>query len=367
MEKAAWTWLQRSSGSTRCCTVSGNLLPFIMALAISSELMISDLLSSSRASYVAGSLFVLEQSHQPWWVAWGCKCGSLIVSCSSSPGFLAESPSGGCHNNPDIVNNFGISSSLCSLQGMSPSMAEGICSKAGVNPSSDMQSMIDRSWQLLHTEWINWVRVLESGSFAPTMAPGPEGKVSVIGAHKDGIQGSALELIDTYYRMPEVCLWETYPADFCIRWPTISGTYIPTSTGKALQWLLRCPSVHNGRHRNIPPPPPPPPSRVPRPMGLGLHEGSTLFCSCLIVGGSFALQEEDIFGKLLNRVNGNVQKAVKKLQNKRVALKKQLDQVELADTHQKQGDLIVANLYKSVSFAKPFQTRIAILRSADMP
>ena len=61
---------------------------------------------------------------------------------------------------------------------------------------------------------------------------------------------------------------------------------------------------------------------------------------------SLCLQEEDVFGKLLTRVDGSVRKAVKRLHSKQHALKKQLDQVVLADKHQKQADLIVANLYK---------------------
>ena len=53
-----------------------------------------------------------------------------------------------------------------------------------------------------------------------------------------------------------------------------------------------------------------------------------------------------MFGKLMNRVDGSVRKAVKRLHSKQHALRKQLDQVALADNHQKQADLIVANLYK---------------------
>ena len=59
-----------------------------------------------------------------------------------------------------------------------------------------------------------------------------------------------------------------------------------------------------------------------------------------------AAQEEDVFGKLMNRVDGAVRKAVKRLHSRQGALKKQLDQVSQADSHQKRADLIVANLYR---------------------
>lgn len=67
------------------------------------------------------------------------------------------------------------------------------------------------------------------------------------------------------------------------------------------------------------------------------------------------LQEEDVFGKLMNRVEGALRKATKRLHSKQQALQQQLNQVSQADKHQKQADLIVANLY-----------RYAVSRPADM-
>lgn len=46
--------------------------------------------------------------------------------------------------------------------------------------------------------------MIDSEQFQPVAAPAPDGSVSVIGGHAEGISGSALELIDDYYRMPEV-------------------------------------------------------------------------------------------------------------------------------------------------------------------
>lgn len=85
-------------------------------------------------------------------------------------------------------------------------MVEGICIKAGVAPPAALHDISEEKWKSLHAEWIDWIRAIENSSFKPIMAPLPDGKVSVIGAYRGGIQGAALELVDTYYRMPEVCL-----------------------------------------------------------------------------------------------------------------------------------------------------------------
>ena len=89
-------------------------------------------------------------------------------------------------------------------QGMSPAMASQLCAKAGHSPYAKLTSITDEAWQHLHATWRDWVHILQSGNFSPTAAPPPDCSVSVIGIHHDGTLGSALQLADDYYRMPEV-------------------------------------------------------------------------------------------------------------------------------------------------------------------
>lgn len=90
------------------------------------------------------------------------------------------------------------------IQGMSPAMANELCTKAGLNASTKLTSVTEEEWQQVHAAWIGWVRVLQSGNFTPTAAPPPDCSVSVIGGRENGTSGSALQLTDDYYRMPEV-------------------------------------------------------------------------------------------------------------------------------------------------------------------
>ena len=83
-------------------------------------------------------------------------------------------------------------------------MASELCSKAGLSPSTKLTSVTEEEWQLVHAAWTQWVRVLQNGKFSPTAAPPPDCSVSVIGGHVNGTPGSALLLVDNYYRMPEV-------------------------------------------------------------------------------------------------------------------------------------------------------------------
>ena len=57
-------------------------------------------------------------------------------------------------------------------------------------------------------------------------------------------------------------------------------------------------------------------------------------------------QEDDTFGKLFTRVDNAVKKGLKSNQQKIAALEQQLKDTELAGSVQKEGDLIIANLYR---------------------
>ena len=95
-------------------------------------------------------------------------------------------------------------SHLLDVQGVSPAMAGAICSKAGQNSSSSLDTIAGQDWNRLYSEWKSWVQIIQSNNFTPVAAPAPDCSVSVIGAHAGGMPGSALQLVDEYYRMPEV-------------------------------------------------------------------------------------------------------------------------------------------------------------------
>lgn len=90
------------------------------------------------------------------------------------------------------------------FQGMSPAMAGELCTKASHSPSADITTVTDEGWQQLYAVWKQWVQNLQSGRFMPMAAPPPDCSVSVMGTHPHDKSGSALQLVDDYYRMPEV-------------------------------------------------------------------------------------------------------------------------------------------------------------------
>ena len=80
------------------------------------------------------------------------------------------------------------------------------------------------------------MQTLQSGSFTPTAAPPPDCSVSVIGVHDHGRPGSALQLVDDYYRMPEV---------------TSAALTIDTMDSKLTAWSLDTYYVSNPLVRHL--------------------------------------------------------------------------------------------------------------------
>ena len=86
------------------------------------------------------------------------------------------------------------------VQGMSPTTAAHICSKAGLLPKSSAVDLSLDQWQAMHQTWLCWIQAVETSSFTPTVRE--DGAVSVIGAYSDPVP--ALQAVDVYYRMPQV-------------------------------------------------------------------------------------------------------------------------------------------------------------------
>ena len=58
------------------------------------------------------------------------------------------------------------------------------------------------------------------------------------------------------------------------------------------------------------------------------------------------MQEQDGFAKLHQTVSSALDRAVKRLETKRQALRKQLDNADQAEATRKRADLIISHLYR---------------------
>lgn len=83
-------------------------------------------------------------------------------------------------------------------------MAGQVCQQADLGSSSDLQDITEEQWKCLHSAWLSWVHAIESEDFCPLAEPSNDNFVSVIGFRTGNLPGSALQLVDDYYRMPEV-------------------------------------------------------------------------------------------------------------------------------------------------------------------
>lgn len=90
---------------------------------------------------------------------------------------------------------------IAAIQGMSPTTATHLCSKAGLSPAATANELADTQWRALFSEWLSWLRAVETSSFSPTVRE--DGSVSAVGAHSIPVQ--MLRAVDEYYRMPQVC------------------------------------------------------------------------------------------------------------------------------------------------------------------
>lgn len=89
-------------------------------------------------------------------------------------------------------------------QGMSPGTATEICWVAGITADAAPAELTDSQWEALHSQWNAWVASIEGSTFRPTVDS--NGNYSMVGGLENGTPATALDAVDTYYRMPQASI-----------------------------------------------------------------------------------------------------------------------------------------------------------------